>query len=162
MLNVEVVDDIVRWSDEYGVDPDLAAAILYAESYGFPDVIGSSGERGYMQIIPGTAEYIAAITGMSYDSIIGDNSTNIRAGVWYISIWLTRFGDMEMALAAYNGGPGHVIECNCVPDMTRHYVDKVMRLYNEHIITGISQEAVSAIVCSNRNRDRCISENNRW
>jgi len=110
------------------IDDNVVDAVRWVESYGDDKAVSVLGARGPMQIMPGTAEYISALTGMDADMILNDVDTNVRAGTWLLSLWYNRFGNLNMALAAYYAGPLPVIECQCVPDITKHYVKKVNRV----------------------------------
>jgi soluble lytic murein transglycosylase len=117
-----------HYSERYHVPQQVIRAVVWVESYDDPDALSYLGARGYMQIMPGTAEYIANSTGMNAQRILFDPETNIRAGTWYFALWYHRFKRTDFALAAYYGGPKHVIDCQCVPSFTEHYVSKVMGL----------------------------------
>lgn len=117
-----------RYAAMYQVDPRVIRAMVWVESNDYPHVVGSSGERGYMQIMETTAEHIANSIGLDATLILSDPDTNIRAGTWYFSLWYHRFGDLDLALAAYNAGPSHVIACGCVPPFAERYVYKVRQV----------------------------------
>lgn len=86
---------------ELGVDPDLAAAVGHQESHYNPAAVSPKGARGTMQVMPKTAEEMAAKYG-------GDN---IRHGVGYLKDMGEQFTDLDetqrrnFTLAAYNAGP---------------------------------------------------------
>ena len=130
-VNLFPMPQVEKWAAIYEVPPRVIRAMVFVESNDNPYVVGALGERGFLQILPGTAEYIASCTGMSARRILNDPKVNIRAGTWYFSIWYHRFREegredpLEKALAAYNGGPAWVLECDCVPEFTEHYVWKV-------------------------------------
>ena len=117
-------------ADEFDIHPQIIRGVMFVESYGDPDAVGSSGERGLMQIMPDTARYISAMTGMSASAILNDPRTNIRAGAYLLSLWYHRFGDLDKALASYNAGAGEVIECGCVPEYLERYVEKARGVMN--------------------------------
>jgi soluble lytic murein transglycosylase len=91
---------------EFGVDPLLVWAVMRAESRYDPHATSAANARGLMQIIPSTQEWITDQIGL--DLAPGDAyapETSIRLGTWYLSYLLDQFdGDLELALAAYNGG----------------------------------------------------------
>ena len=122
-----------HWAAVYDFPAEIAHAVLYIESYCDPLAHNPwSGAAGYMQIVPGTAEYISTMTGLDAGEILHNPSVNIRAGVWLLSMWYHRFGDLDLALASYYGGAGEVIACDCVPDWGTHYVDKVYGVLGWH------------------------------
>jgi soluble lytic murein transglycosylase len=104
-------EDIIRQqAAAKRLDPSLVAAVIYTESR-FRDQTSHAGARGLMQITPGTARYIARLSGgTSFQQ--GDLATpqiNISYGTYYLRYLLDRYGGNEvLALAAYNGGEGNV------------------------------------------------------
>ena len=136
---VDLDAEIVAWSLAYGVDPELAAAVSWFESYGDPYAVSWAGAFGPMQVIQDTAVLIESLIGLPAAEIMSDPAVNVRAGVWYLAWMLDRYGgDVELALSAYNGGPGHVDECECVYPPTQRYVDKIMAIYNPRPVVPIS------------------------
>jgi soluble lytic murein transglycosylase len=91
----------------YGVDPDLIAAVTYAESRFRPDAVSPRGAIGLMQIMPATGSWIAEQMGLPAPTArdLFDAERNVRFGSWYLRYLLDRFGDVETALRAYNAGP---------------------------------------------------------
>lgn len=102
---------VTRWATAYDVDPLLVLAIIREESNFLPTAVSSSDARGLMQLLPSTASWIATVKlGLVYDEqALFDPETNIRLGTWYIGYLLQRYeGDLALAVAAYNGGPGNI------------------------------------------------------
>jgi soluble lytic murein transglycosylase len=129
-------DHIVRGhADNYDLDPALLAAVIYAESRFRADARSDAGALGLMQLMPETAQGIAARTGGS-DFVLSDlfePELNVRYGAWYLRHLLERYGDQRTALAAYHAGQGNVDDWHAAgkeiafPE-TRAYVEKVLRL----------------------------------
>ena len=121
-----------HWADYHELDRGLVSAVAYVESYGDPTPPTSyAGATGVMQITPDTAVTISRLTGLDPDAILYDLDTNIRAGCWYLR-WLLEFfgGDVDLALAGYNAGPGSVQQAGYqVPLFARHYIKKVRRYW---------------------------------
>ena len=113
---------ISEHSAVHDVNPDLVRAVIQAESAYNPRARSNKGAMGLMQLMPSTAaEYNVTD---AYDP-----AQNIRAGVAYLKSLLTRFSNnVELALAAYNAGPGAVKKYGGkVPPYreTRDYVAKI-------------------------------------
>jgi hypothetical protein len=119
--NRHIQELVRRYSRQYKVDENLIYAIIDAESGGNPKAVSSAGARGLMQLMPGTAEEMGVTR-------IFDPAQNIAGGVQYFSKMLQLFkGDENLALAAYNAGPGTVKKYGAIPPFkeTRRYVQKV-------------------------------------
>ncbi|MDH3403488.1 MAG: lytic transglycosylase domain-containing protein [Acidobacteriota bacterium] len=119
---------IAAKAERYGVDPLLLAAMIRAESSFDPDAVSIVGAVGLMQIMPDTAELYSE--GDPLDPVV-----NVDIGTRYIRALLRQFdGDLPLALAAYNAGPGNVLKHQGVPPFreTRTYVDRVMGRYVDY------------------------------
>jgi peptidoglycan lytic transglycosylase len=95
---------------EKHLDPALIAAVIYAETK-FDPRRSSAGAEGLMQILPGTAEYLARRSGATTFTVsdLGTPAVNIAYGSYYLRYLLDQYGGSEMlALAAYNGGMTNV------------------------------------------------------
>lgn len=103
-----------------GVDPSLAARVMQAESGGRTHAVSPRGAIGPMQLMPATARGLGVNINDPYD--------NIRGGVKYLRQQLDAFGTPELALAAYNAGPGNVRKHGGIPPFqeTQNYVRKIM------------------------------------
>lgn len=137
-------DYIVKYSEEFRVDPYMVAAVIKVESNFSPDVVSNKGAIGLMQIMPETARWAAGKMGMKnfrMETLVLPE-TNIKIGTWYLSSLLEEFdGNITLALAAYNGGRGNVaewiesgqirgnIEDNIPFTETRDFVSKVKKAY---------------------------------
>jgi soluble lytic murein transglycosylase len=90
----------------YRLDPALLAAVIYQESRFRARARSDSGAVGLMQLLPATAQGIAARTGGSAFRVedLYDPEINVRYGAWYLRHLLEKYGDVETALAAYNAG----------------------------------------------------------
>jgi soluble lytic murein transglycosylase len=126
---------IVGHARNYRLEPELLAAVIYQESRFEPDAESASGAIGLMQLLPGTAKGIALRTGGSRFRVadLYTPELNVRYGSWYLRHLLDRYGDEELALAAYNAGQRNVdrwrrerrgIEFA----ETRRYVERVQEL----------------------------------
>lgn len=123
-------DHIVRsHARNYRLDSALLAAVIYQESKFRPDARSESGAIGLMQLLPETARGIALRTGGSEFRVqdLYDPELNVRYGSWYLRHLLDRYGSVEQALAAYNGGPGNVDRGVRFAE-TEAYVERVLEL----------------------------------
>lgn len=117
---------IIELAREYRVHPALVAAMIKVESDFRPDIVSPAGARGLMQLMPETAQALD----------VGDPANpadNIRGGTKYIRSLLDQFGgNLRLAVAAYNAGPGAVKRAGTVPRYaeTRRYVEKVLYHFN--------------------------------
>lgn len=104
------------------IDPDLIKAVIMKESSGDPGAVSGKGAKGLMQLMDGTAREMNVGDSM-------DPEQNIRGGAKYLKKMLTRFsGELPLALAAYNAGPGAVKVYDGIPPYpeTQNYVEKVL------------------------------------
>ena len=129
-------EQIVRGhADNYRLEPQLVAAVIYQESKFDADAVSESGAVGLMQLLPATAQGIADRTGGSgwHERDLVDPELNVRYGSWYLRHLLDKYGDEELALAAYNAGQANVDRWRNegvgiqFPE-TRHYVQRVREL----------------------------------
>ncbi len=109
----------------HGVDPRLVAAIARRESAFNPNAVSRVGACGVMQLMPATARYLGVTN-------VFDARQNIFGGTRYLRTLLDTFdGDLDLALAAYNAGPGAVQKYRGVPPYreTQAYVAAVKASY---------------------------------
>ena len=116
---------IAAAAQAHGVDPMLVKALIQVESNYRPTARSPRGAVGLMQIMPATAREYNVRNPF-------DPKANIEAGVKHLKALLDRFGRerTELALAAYNAGPGAVEKFNGVPPYreTRDYVSRILAL----------------------------------
>jgi len=116
---------VVETAHKHGVDPRLIAAVITVETRWNALAVGSHGERGLMQILPSTGQWLARRMGLEqYD--LADPATSIDMGAYYLALLIEQYGNPQRALAAYNGGPRAVRSWE-----TNSYMQKVMDAYDQ-------------------------------
>ncbi|MFS8212782.1 lytic transglycosylase domain-containing protein [Paenibacillus polymyxa] len=127
-------------SQKYGVPVALIKAVIDTESSFNPSVTSSAGAKGLMQLMDATAQGLGVSD--PYDPV-----QNIDAGVRYLSYQIKRFNGQEnMALAAYNAGPGRVQRLGVnsdeqlmavldkLPVETQRYITKIQNAREKYTI----------------------------
>ena len=122
--NAEIEGLIQQYANKNRLEPDLVRAVIQVESAFDPRARSVKGAMGLMQLMPETAREVGV--GNPWDP-----EENVRGGTIYLRRMLDRFGgQVDLALASYNAGPGAVERYGGVPPYreTLNYVDKVLRL----------------------------------
>lgn len=123
------LDDIIeRYAVANRLENALVRAVIKAESDYNPRAVSSKGAKGMMQLIPETAREMKVIDPF-------DPEDNIRGGTRYLRKMLDLFnGNLDLALAAYNAGPGAVRRHGGIPPYseTRQYVQRVKRFLQSY------------------------------
>lgn len=123
--------------EEYA-PPSLVKAVIQVESAGKPKAVSSKGAAGLMQLMPATAKQLGVADRF-------DPEQNVEGGSRYLQQMLDKYGKTDIALAAYNWGPGNIdkaikkvkadgkrvtwaniMQAVKVPQETRLYVNKVL------------------------------------
>lgn len=100
-ISVELADVVVRQARRARVDPEIVFALIAVESGFDPHAVGSSGERGLMQIKPATAR--AYESGITPEGLLVPE-VNLRIGLEHLKGEVEHFGDWSLGLTAYNMG----------------------------------------------------------
>ncbi|HHL72663.1 MAG TPA: hypothetical protein ENJ29_09145 [Bacteroidetes bacterium] len=117
--------EISRAAEKYDLSPKLITAVIEQESGGDPQAVSQAGARGVMQLMDTTATMLGVKN-------VFDPAENIDAGSRYLKQQLDRFGELPLALAAYNAGPGAVEKYGGIPPYaeTRNYVRAILARLN--------------------------------
>jgi peptidoglycan DL-endopeptidase CwlO len=120
LAGVPYGDLFTRAAGRHGVDASLLAAVASQESGFDSQAVSSAGAQGLMQFMPATAQ------GLGVDPL--DPASAIDGAARYLSRLTDQFGSTELALAAYNAGPGTVNRYGGIPPYpeTQNYVRSVM------------------------------------
>jgi hypothetical protein len=131
--NMSIEEAVKKASTKYGIDESFIKAVIKAESSFDPKAKSHAGAMGLMQLMPGTARELGVTN--PYDI-----EENIDGGTKYLRGLLDMYGNSkELALAAYNAGPGAVRtrgvrgkeDIDRMPTETKNYVKNVMKYYGK-------------------------------
>lgn len=129
--NVEAVkQNIITQAKIMNVEPAIVLSIAKTES-GFNQAArGAGGHIGVFQLSNATAKTMG-INPYNLDE-------NIKGGILYYKSLYDMFGSTELAVAAYNSGPGMVKKCNnTIPRNSQHFVSRIMSDYNTYKNSGL-------------------------
>jgi hypothetical protein len=120
LAGVPYADLFSRAASRYGVDPSVLAAMASQESGFNSQAVSPAGAQGLMQFMPSTAQ------GLGVNAL--DPNSAIDGAARYLSSLTKQFGSTDLALAAYNAGPGTVSRYGGIPPYTetQNYVRSVM------------------------------------
>ena len=132
----EAYDDIIQEAaTEYDMDPNLIHAVMQAESAFHPYAVSRAGAEGLMQLMPDLADEMGVNDAF-------DPRENIRGGTRYLKRLLDHHkGNIDLALASYNAGPGNVQRYGGIPPFreTRNYVKTI-----KHILAARKRRSADA------------------
>ena len=120
-------DDLInKAAQKYGVNKNLIKSVILTESAGNEDAVSSAKAKGLMQLMDQTAKDLGVQN-------VWDPGENIMGGTKYLADMLRQYnGDLSLALAGYNAGPGNVEKFNGVPpfEETKNYITRVTGYLN--------------------------------
>lgn len=130
--NISIDDAIKKACKKYNMDPNFIKAVIKQESSFNPNAVSGAGAMGLMQLMPATARGLGVTNAF-------DIEQNVDAGTRYLKEKLDMYGDLRLALAAYNAGSGTMQsrgvdsadEIYKMPAETRNYVTKIMQNYGK-------------------------------
>ncbi|WP_421936119.1 lytic transglycosylase domain-containing protein [Phenylobacterium sp.] len=111
-------------ASRHRIDPKLLHALVTVESAYRPQAVSPAGAGGLTQLMPATARDLGVADRF-------DAAANLAGGADYLSRQILRFGDLRLALAAYNAGPDRVARLGRIPSFpeTQAYVSAVIDCY---------------------------------
>ena len=142
---IEYQEYVEHYADEYNLDRYLVYSVIKVESGFDPFAVSNADAKGLMQLMDKTAEESNQKGDFGYkipDDLF-DPQKNIHLGCLYLSFLMDTYGDMELAITAYNGGMGNVDKwlkdsnfadgkggLSDIPyTETKRYVKKVLKTY---------------------------------
>ncbi|HFW5273049.1 TPA: lytic transglycosylase domain-containing protein [Salmonella enterica subsp. enterica serovar Bullbay] len=113
---------ISRYAEKYQISEALVKALIRVESGFDPHAVSRKGAKGLMQLMP--------VHTASKGADPFDAETNVNIGMGYLSRLLDKYGDIRLALAAYNAGEKAVDKYGGIPPYkeTQQYVEKIMTM----------------------------------
>jgi soluble lytic murein transglycosylase len=107
-------DAIKQEATARSLDPYTVAGLIRQESVFNPRAVSSANAYGLMQLLPGTAQLTAKRYGVdesvTTETLLSNPRLNIRLGTSYLKDQLDKYGRIEYVAAAYNAGPGRVVQ----------------------------------------------------
>lgn len=142
---------VEKYSTKFGVDRDLVYAVIKCESSFNPEATSHVDARGLMQLTPETFDWVKSKLKDGDDDSLTANDlytpeTNIKYGVYLLSLHLDEFGDVPTVLAAYHAGRGNVNKWLDNPDYstdgktisttpfkeTNAYIERVQKVWDKY------------------------------
>lgn len=137
-----------RAAQQFGIDPDIFTRQIQQESGFQADARSPAGARGIAQFMPDTAKGVANQMGVSLNEFWKDPGLQLQGAAKHMSDLLQQFGgDMSLALAAYNAGPGNVQKYGGVPpfEETQRYVKNILAASPGAAIVGSAAQTLGRV-----------------
>jgi hypothetical protein len=134
----QITDFVDQSARAHDVDPLLVQSMIKVESNFDSQAVSSKGAQGLMQLTPSTAKMLGV-----RDSF--DPQENIEGGVKYLKYLQGLYKDPQLALAAYNAGPGAVQKYKQIPPYpeTQNYVNKVSKRYSDARVAAARKDTAA-------------------
>lgn len=147
----QIVEQIIETAINMGVEPEIALGIAKKESDFCQERRSSAGAVGVFQLMPSTARRIG------YNPY--QYKENIKGGIAYYKQLKQIFKTDELALAAYNAGPGVVKRCGGMPPYaeTKRFVRLVMAYSNE-FKTNANSDVAKKVAANKQKREMIAAE----
>ena len=131
--DVRIPKWILAESKKYGYDPLFLTALIITESSFYNWAKSSKGARGLMQLKPATAVALASETRLKWRGTrtLFDPEKNIALGAYYLNKMVSRFGNLKLALEAYNHGPSRLNRYLRKGYQPKRYSKKVLKNYRK-------------------------------
>ena len=131
---------IVEEARLHDLEPDLVMAVIEVESAGYHLAESHVGALGLMQLLPPTGKEMAGRRGIEWKGpdTLFDPVINVRLGTTYLRELADRYdGDVNMALAAYNWGPGRIDRRLARgASLPQRYIEQVRRAADRYASTA--------------------------
>jgi soluble lytic murein transglycosylase len=130
---VQIPGWILAESRKYGYDPLFLTALIITESSFYNWAKSNRGAHGLMQLKPATAVALAVETSLKWKGThtLYDPRENIALGAYYLNKMVARFGDLTLALEAYNHGPSRLSRFLRRGHLPHRYSGKVLKNYRK-------------------------------
>lgn len=139
-----IAKSIYEESTKYNFNPLLVSALIKVESNFIIDSVSDSYAFGLCQVRRFIAKELAENLGIKWDgaeNTLFDPEKNIKIGLYYLSLLYDDFGDIELALTAYNHGPFRIQELmSQESEIPYGYADKVLQYYTQYRGFDIDQD----------------------
>ena len=131
--DLRIPEWILAESKKYGYDPLFLTALIITESSFYNWAKSNRGARGLMQLKPATAVALASETSLKWKGTrtLFDPEKNIALGAYYLNKLVARFGDLNLALEAYNHGPSRLRKYLQKGYQPKRYSRKVLKNYRK-------------------------------
>ena len=132
-IAVRIPELILVESQKYGYDPLFLTALIITESSFYNWAKSNRGARGLMQLRPATAIALASETHLEWRGVrtLFDPEKNIALGAYYLNKLVSRFGNLTLALEAYNHGPSRLSKYLRKGYQPKRYSKKVLKNYRK-------------------------------